>query len=443
MDTPVRLVFAGTVRDGFDRASVQHKLGAWLKLDGPRLEKLFSGRAVVIKRGLPAEQAAAWVQRFAALGAELKVEPDTPMPASVRPTPAPSVAPSGPAATGAPAEPALSLVSTEPPAKPAQAEPPMRLAPDPAALDEVTCPTCGERQPRRILCRQCATDMPRAQAALDEQRAIERAERIAAARARRGLKPLPDPAVERFQTEDEVPLLGRSFDGRLGRMSYLAGNLMAWAGMGLSFFLLVKWPGWTTGALLAGVVIWVMFFSWRLTTLRMHDFNRSGWWALLFGLPVIGPILSIVIMLVPGDEHPNDYGEPQRERHSGLAIAAVVVLGLSISLSLHAAKRWAERMSDAEEEAQAEQANLPKVTLESVLGSPEAVRAFNRQYVTGRGHRAFARSPSGAAWGLRTEAASPDEAATDALRQCNSRRPEGGVACQLVHLDDAWVLPEN
>lgn len=437
MDTPVRLVFAGTVRDGFDRASVQQKLGAWLKLDGPRLEKLFSGRSVVIKRGLPAEQAAAWVKRFAALGAELKVEPDTPLPASVRPTPVPSAVPA------APAESALSLVSSEPPARPAQAEPPMRLAPDPAALDEVTCPTCGERQPRRILCRQCATDIPRALAAQEERRAAERAERVAAARARRGLKPLPDPAAERFQTEDEVPLLGRSFDGRLGRMSYLAGNLAAWAGMGLSFFLLLKWPGWTTGALMLGVVIWVMFFSWRLTTLRMHDFNRSGWWALLFGLPVIGPILSIVIMLVPGDEHPNDYGEPQRERHAGLAIAAVVVLGLSISLSLHAAKRWAERMSDAEEAAQAEQASRPKITLESVLGSPEAAQAFNRQYVTGRGHRAFARSPSGAAWGLRTDAASPDEAATDALRQCNGRRPEGGVACQLVHLDDAWVLPEN
>jgi hypothetical protein len=49
----------------------------------------------------------------------------------------------------------------------------------------------------------------------------------------------------------------------------------------------------------------------------------------------------------------------------------VVVLGLSISLSLHAAKRWAERMSDAEEAAQAEQANRPKITLESVLGSPK------------------------------------------------------------------------
>ena len=73
MDTPVRLVFAGTVRDGFDRATVQQKLGAWLKLDGPRLEKLFSGRSVVIKRGLPAEQAAAWAKRFAALGAELKI----------------------------------------------------------------------------------------------------------------------------------------------------------------------------------------------------------------------------------------------------------------------------------------------------------------------------------------------------------------------------------
>lgn len=412
METPVRLVFAGSVREGFDRDTVKQRLGQWLKLEPARLETLFSGRPVVLKRGLPADQAAAWVQRFAALGAELKVEPDAPPPAA----PAPAAAPLA-------------------------AEPPMRLAPDPT-VDEVTCPNCGEKQPRRILCRACATDIPRAQAAAEERRAAERAERVAAARARRGLKPLPDPAAHTFET-DTTPLFGRSFEGRLGRMSYLAGNLVCWAGLALCLMLLLRLPGWSTGLLMVLAFLVVMVFSWRLTTLRMHDFNRSGWWALLFGLPIIGPILSIVIMLVPGDDHPNDFGDPQPERHAGLAIGAVVALGLGVSLSLHMAERWAERIGEERAEAARQDSGTPQATLQSVLGSAEAVTAFQREYLPQQGHRAFARSPSGAAYGLQTRASSVELAATEALGQCNRRRPEGGVACQLVHLDDAWVLPEN
>lgn len=412
METPVRLVFAGSVRDGFDRDTVKQRLGQWLKLEPARLDTLFSGRPVVLKRGLPADQAAAWVQRFAALGAELQVEPDTPRPAA--PTPA---------------------------AAPLTPEPPMRLAPDPA-VDEVTCPNCGEKQPRRILCRACATDIPRALAAAEERRAAERAERVAAARARRGLKPLPDPAAHTFET-DTTPLFGRSFEGRLGRMSYLAGNLVCWAGLALCLMLLLRLPGWTTGLLMVVALLAVMVLSWRLTTLRMHDFNRSGWWALLFGLPIIGPILSIVIMLVPGDDHPNDFGDPQPERHAGLAIGAVIALGLGVSLSLHMAERWAERIRAERAEAARQDSEPQQATLQSVLGSTEAVTAFQHDYLPQRGHRAFARSPSGAAYGLHTQASSVELAATEALGQCNRRRPEGGVSCQLVHLDDAWVLPEN
>lgn len=406
MDVPVRLVFAGSVKDGFDRDTVKLQLGQWLKLDADRLEALFSGRRVVIKKGLAADQAAAWVQRFARLGATLAIEPDLETLQSQREAPA------------APA--ALDLA---------------------APVEDIVCPACGERQPKRILCRACATDMPRGIAAQEEERAAARAERIAAARARRGLKPLPGPGTDADAGDDAPPLFGRSFEGRLGRMSYLAGNLTLWAALGVALLLLLRAPGVMTVVLLMIVAVMVLWQGVRLTTLRMHDFNRSGWWALLFNLPVVGPILSVVIMLVPGNDGPNDYGDPAPERHAGQAIGAVVVLGLCLTLGLRSAERAVQRMSEEQEQEEASAEPAERMTLESALVSPEAVLAFKQQYLTRDGHRAFARSPSGAAFAWRTEANSPEEASTEALAECNRRRPADSSSCQLVHVDDSWVLP--
>ena len=43
-------------------------------------------------------------------------------------------------------------------------------------------------------------------------------------------------------------------------------------------------------------------------TRRLHDINRTGWWMLLFLLPVIGWIALIVMHATSGDENENQYG---------------------------------------------------------------------------------------------------------------------------------------
>ncbi len=56
---------------------------------------------------------------------------------------------------------------------------------------------------------------------------------------------------------------------------------------------------------------------------RLHDRNLSGWWylaATLFGfIPVIGFLGSIaflVVMLLPGTDGPNRFGEDPKDPHS-------------------------------------------------------------------------------------------------------------------------------
>lgn len=36
------------------------------------------------------------------------------------------------------------------------------------------------------------------------------------------------------------------------------------------------------------------------TSNRLHDFGRSGWWALLLLLPIVGPLLVLTCAIVPG-----------------------------------------------------------------------------------------------------------------------------------------------
>ena len=43
---------------------------------------------------------------------------------------------------------------------------------------------------------------------------------------------------------------------------------------------------------------------------RLHDINRSGWWLLLFLIPVLGWIILLVWAIQKSDEGANDFGEP-------------------------------------------------------------------------------------------------------------------------------------
>jgi uncharacterized membrane protein YhaH (DUF805 family) len=53
---------------------------------------------------------------------------------------------------------------------------------------------------------------------------------------------------------------------------------------------------------------------------RMHDTNRSGWWLLLYLLPIIGSIILLIWKCTSGTPGPNTYGaDPKTTASSNAA----------------------------------------------------------------------------------------------------------------------------
>ena len=66
-----------------------------------------------------------------------------------------------------------------------------------------------------------------------------------------------------------------------------------------------------------------MIFSVR----RLHDFNLSGWFALLELIPLLNIVMCIALMLIPGAANANQYGEP-RESKTWEVVLAFLFIGL-------------------------------------------------------------------------------------------------------------------
>lgn len=54
--------------------------------------------------------------------------------------------------------------------------------------------------------------------------------------------------------------------------------------------------------------------SWAVTIRRLHDQDKSGWFALLVFIPYIGGLIMLVLAFLPGTAGENDYGfDPRTE----------------------------------------------------------------------------------------------------------------------------------
>lgn len=462
----VQLIFAGEVLDGFVAAEVRRTLGERLKLDQPRLDKLFSGTQVVIKRGLSAPVANQWVAQFRAMGAKLHVRDE---PLSLHPAMAtPAVAAPAPATPPPPAAPAgLQLL---PIADPHAAPPPAPIATiGTPATEHITCPVCGEEQPKRILCRACAADMPRGIANKLAEEEAERNRRREEYQARRGVRPgsqdmrggrnpaggtpsrLPARSYQYASDDDDSPLFGLSFEGRIGRMRYFLGGLVFLLALTCVAVLGALMPGLLAGALLLVGGAFGVVWSFRLTVLRLHDIGHSGWWVLVLFVPGLGTIASIVLLLWPGDADDNEHGSPPSQEGAKAAVTVLVALLLIWSWGFKTAiNAFEQKVQELREEAESEDIALdgddagmseslpPAGELRRVLRSDGAVDEF-RRYMGTPGHRAFAISDAGA-WGWHGGAARPNQAVDTALADCERRRQPYTPECRAVHLNNDWVM---
>lgn len=429
MSSNVQVVFWGEVLAGFEPDDVKRRIARALKLDEVRVAQLFTGTRTVLKRSVDEATGQLYVDKLAQLGALVHLEPSDSPPTTAFPT-LPELSQDdapAPPPWGMPPRPPQPGPATAKPAPAAPAEkPPATLALQPVEA-EITCPNCGERQSKRLLCRKCATNIEMALAAKEEEAARAREARLEARAQRLGLRP-------RAVVNDDAPaFFGLSFDGRMGRFAYLACSAILYSVLMMALLVFLQKPSGGRAAFLALAVLALTFVNLRQTALRLHDFNRSGWWSLVTFVPVVGQLAMIVIALCPGSADENDFGAPPREWHGGIAAAAIAMATLLLSLS------WAKFVhlasmaeSSADDDPAAEQ-TAPSAAPPPSLKTREQQAAFET-YRAARPHRAFAISPAGG-WGWAGDRATPRDAVMAAFQDCESRRPAYSDPCELVEVN--------
>lgn len=444
--TSARLVFCGEVLDGFDPAKVRQQLGEQLKLDPGRLDHLFSGRRVVIKRSIDHEQGLRHVQQFARLGARLLLE-DSAAPAAPAAAPAAPAAPAAAAAvsgsTPAPI-PATAAASPGPHSPLAGQAEALSLVPLegelPQAEATITCPTCGEVQPQAVFCRSCVTNMPMGIAARAEAQArptpgvAESAGRPEA----RGAAP-----VRGRPSSEEAPdlppparLLGLGFAGRMARAPYLAAGMASM----LLGSLIVLWalhkPSMGRIAVVGLVWLALVVYGLRLGVLRCHDCNRSGWWSVLQALPVVGGLATLALALLRGTDGDNRFGQAPEEASPRPYAIVSTACALALALVVRPAL---EELDVAQAASSLGRQAKPAAAAAPATYESEAARIYATEYAAAPHHKAFA--ISGKAWGWRSGMASAQEAAEQALANCEQQREPHTEACELVSVDDAAYGP--
>jgi len=120
-----------------------------------------------------------------------------------------------------------------------------------------------------------------------------------------------------------------SAEGRIGRFEYFFYSLVlpflvfwivaAMAGIASHFGEL---GGAIAYVLLASALCAALIIHIQLTIQRCHDFNTSGWLALL----VIIPLASILFWLIPGNAGNNRFGYPPKPASSLLRKGAALLL---------------------------------------------------------------------------------------------------------------------
>lgn len=447
MAANVQLVFRGEVLDGFAADEVRRQLALALKLDDARVAQLFTDARTVLKRSVEPALARRYADKLAGLGAKVHLEPsDAPPTTGFAPLPElPEVPESNappPPPWGTPPRPTrpAPLSAVIPPQAPAPI-PAARATASGAALaleaaEEVTCPNCNERQTKRLLCRNCSTNIEMALANRDEEQSLARAARQDARDARLGRRRATRTSVATAGA-DSAGVFGLTFDGRMGRLKYATANLVLTALFYIPVIMVLTRPTFERFALLAIAAVVLTLFGMRLAVLRCHDCDKSGWWSMLLWLPTVNFIVTVVLACAPGTDGSNDYGEqPPPSAWWGFGAAAFCLLLLFVLTFSHVMKFIEHQGEDDAEDDSAItfQADPRAATLPNF----DAQVTFNESYLSARGHKAFATSPSGG-WGWAATRRSQNEAARDALLDCETRRPTYTAPCELVNVNGQWA----
>lgn len=342
MQNQFQIVFTGKILPGFTPEQVRENAARRLRLSDANQEAMFSGRRAVLRHSIDFATADTLREEYARLGMKVHLEPEKTIATAARaalnddpeilppleeeelqPTP-----PAKPTKTGGTQAVKAAASVAQPNSSPAS----LSLGTESVA-EEMTCPKCNARQPKRTLCRACGTDMPRFIAGQQQAERDARAARVASVGEKRPVTVRKaEKAPERprtFKAEvDQPPLIGVDFGGRFSRSRYLVSSLLSICVLCLAVILTLK-IGFVAFAI---GFLFLLIQGVRSTVLRLHDMGQSGLLALLLLVPLLGSLFSLALVFWPGDEVHNDYGDAPLAAPLPLQLASFLAMVVLVAL---------------------------------------------------------------------------------------------------------------
>jgi len=297
-----KIVFDGELMPDITLDTAKDNLARLFKSDRTRINTLFSGSPIAIKRDLHEGEADHYLAALQRAGARAHKELD--LSAS------------------------LTLVETE--------EHRAASEPDVPSNETMTCPKCGHQQTKASECSACGVIIEKflARQALLGSTPAPSAEPTAKAADTAAATNTPY-ATPQAAVGELLPEFGElrvfTTEGRIGRLRYLAWSLvlmLAASGImgivgiaaGISHIL--------GGLLGVAVGIGMIIVSVQIGAQRLHDVGWSGWLLLLNLVPVVNSVFWILMLVIPGTPAANRYG-PVPPANS---LAVKILAGLFLAL---------------------------------------------------------------------------------------------------------------
>lgn len=301
-----KIVFDGQLMPEMPLETVKDNLARLFKSDPARIDSLFSGNPVALKRDLEENEANQYLNALQKAGANVRKELDQSA--------------------------SLSLVPTE-----------EESEVEPVDSARMNCPKCGHEQAKAIECSACGIIIEKYLAR--QAQLAEEAPTPAPAAAASSASPYAPPQANVAETLPEFSELKVfSVNGRIGRVRYLGWSM---AMLLCSMPILMVTAGLSAmssvlgGLLLIVAIVAMLAVSVFIGVQRLHDIGWSGWLWLINFVPVVGGVFALLMLIIPGTQGANRYGPPPPPNSTGVKILAwlillVPVIGIIAAIALPA-----------------------------------------------------------------------------------------------------------
>ncbi|MFV3329303.1 DUF805 domain-containing protein [Pseudomonas sp. NY15437] len=340
-----KIVFDGALMPQTPLETAKENLARLFKSDASKIDALFSGQPVVLKRDLTGDEADKYLRALHGAGANARKEAE--------------------GAAG------FSLVETDD--HPSEATLAARSAGEAAGSERMTCPKCGHEQATAIECSACGIVIEKYLARQAELAANPVAATPVAAPTASASPYAPPQAQVGEQLPEYGDLKVLTTDGRIGRVRYL-GWSMAVSLIAIPVFLVVAGLFAVSNLLgiLVGAIALIGFVvvSVMIGAQRLHDIGWSAWLLLLNLVPVVGSVFPLLMLLVPGTAEANRYGPPPPPNSRGVVIFAwtallVPIIGILAAIAIPAYQGYLERAQSAQyEQYQQDDSSAPAASAE-------------------------------------------------------------------------------